>query len=344
MTEATKSLLKAALAIALLWLGVRFLLPVLLPFLLGGLLALAAEPLVRLQTAKLHLNRTAATALGVTASLALLLGLLTLVGAFAVRQLSTLANRLPEAAQAARDGVDLLSQQLMGMADNAPAPLRPGLQRMITDTFDGSGVFFQQLTQKLPSALSATVGKLGTGALGVGTGVLSAYLISARLPKLQAGIKSRLPANWESQWKPGFSRVKTAVGGWLKAQLKLSGLTFCVVTTGLLLLRIPLAPLWGLLTAIVDAVPILGTGTVLIPWSVICLLQNDPFRAVGLLITFGCALLLRTTLEPRLVGQQLGLDPLTTLLMLYLGFRFWGVPGLLLAPILASAAKALLKK
>ena len=73
------------------------------------------------------------------------------------------------------------------------------------------------------------------------------------------------------------------------------------------------------------------------PWAVMCLLQGESLRAIGLLCTYGAALMVRTVLEPRLVGKQLGLDPLATLAALYVGYRFWGFPGLLLTPIITSA-------
>ena len=92
--------------------------------------------------------------------------------------------------------------------------------------------------------------------------------------------------------------------------------------------------------ALVDAVPVLGTGTVLLPWALFSLLQRQHLRSIGLLLTYAAAFLTRTILEPKLVGRHIGLDPLLTLIFLYLGYRFWGIFGMLLAPMLAAAAKA----
>ena len=108
-------------------------------------------------------------------------------------------------------------------------------------------------------------------------------------------------------------------------------------------MRIPQGAAWALVVAVVDAVPVLGTGTVLVPWAVVCLIKKESLRAIGLLCTYGVAMMTRTVLEPRLMGKQLGLDPLTTLITLYAGYRFWGFGGLLVTPILASAAKSILK-
>ena len=108
-----------------------------------------------------------------------------------------------------------------------------------------------------------------------------------------------------------------------------------VALTGLLLLKIPHAPLWAAVVALVDVFPVLGTGTVLLPWSLISFLQGDTGRAFFLLGIYGAAAVTRTVLEPRLVGKQLGLDPLVTLMALYMGYRLFGLPGMLLSPMIA---------
>ena len=100
------------------------------------------------------------------------------------------------------------------------------------------------------------------------------------------------------------------------------------------LLGIQYAPLWAMAVSVVDALPILGTGTVLVPWSLVCLVQHNTGRALGLVGLYIATALTRSTLEPRLVGRQLGLDPLVTLIALYVGFRLWGLPGMILSPLL----------
>ena len=90
--------------------------------------------------------------------------------------------------------------------------------------------------------------------------------------------------------------------------------------------------------ALVDAAPLLGTGTILIPWSVVSLQQGSHIRAVGLLGIYAVAALTRSALEPRFVGKQLGIDPLLTLIALYAGYRIWGISGMILSPLIAVTA------
>ena len=173
-----------------------------------------------------------------------------------------------------------------------------------------------------------------------GTAIIASFMISAKLPKLKAALRTRLGAKKLQPLLHCLRKLRHSLGCWLKAELKLSAITLMVALAGLLLLRIPYAPIWAAAVAVVDAVPLLGTGTVLLPWALVCLIQRQHLRSIGLLCIYGCAFLTRTVLEPRLVGRHLGLDPLVTLIFLYLGYRFWGIWGMLLSPMLAAALTA----
>jgi len=95
------------------------------------------------------------------------------------------------------------------------------------------------------------------------------------------------------------------------------------------------------LVAAVDAIPLLGTGTVLLPWALTRLLQGEALIAAGMVGIYLVAVITRTVLEPRFYGRHLGLDPLVMLLFLYFGYRLWGFLGIVISPLLAAATKAL---
>ena len=333
-----KKALYIALIPVLLWLGVRYVLPVTLPFLLGALLALAAEPVVRFGVKRLHLPQVVATGAGVTLTLLMLGALVSMAAAAAVRELGNLAGEMPNL----EAGVGVLEDWLITLADRAPEGIRPVAQRTVLEFFDDGTAVMHQLAQRIPGAVTGLVSSVGSSLLGVGTGIFSAFLISARLPRLRQFLENRLPQSWYDSYLPALKNFKDGLLGWLKAQGKLVLIIWGIVTAGLLLLRVPYALFWAFLVAAVDSVPMLGTGIVLGPWAAVSFLQGNTLRGVGLLCIYGTAAMTRTVLEPRLVGRQLGLDPLVTLLALYLGFRLWGFPGLLLAPVLASATKSLL--
>lgn len=321
------------------WLFVRYGLPVTMPFLVGLLLALAAEPAVRLGI-RLRLPRWAATGVGVSVTLLLLASLVGFLGAVLVRELGVLAGRLPDLQQTARNATAQLQNLLQNAASHAPAGVQPLVERSVARLSASGTDLMEQAAGRLPGALSRFLSRVPDGALGIGTAILAAFMISARLPKLKALAKEKTPPVVREKLLPALGRIKAAIGGWLKAQCKLCGITFVVVLAGFLVLQIPLAPVWAAVVALVDAVPVLGTGTVLLPWALFSLLQHQHLRSVGLLLTYAAAFLTRTILEPRLVGRHLGLDPLVTLIFLYFGYRFWGILGMLLSPMLAAALTA----
>ncbi len=320
------------------WLVVRFALPLALPFLLGTAVALGAEPAVKLCVRRLRLPRGAAAGVGVSATLLLLLTLLVLLGSAAIRELGLLAGIVPELADSALGGLTALQDFLLGVTATMPEAIRPAVNQGILELFGSGSAVMRQVAQRLPGMAGSVLTHVGSGALTVGTGILSAFMISARLPRILDFCKSRLPEKLYTGYLPALQRIRKALGGWLHAQLKLCGISFCILTAGFLLLRIPYAPVWALLVAVVDALPMLGTGVVLLPWSLICFLQGNVLQAVGLFGLYAAAALTRSALEPRFLGKHLGLDPLVTLVSLYAGYQLWGFPGMIFAPILAIAA------
>lgn len=330
--------LRMALMLPAGFLILRYGLPLLLPFLAGLLLALAAEAPVRFLCRKLSLDRGICSCFCVTFTLLMLTVLGLILFSVLFQGLRRLAAIAPDLESAARQGITSLQDWLLSLASAAPEGIRNLLTKLILSLFDSGTALFSQAASVLPGLAAGLLSHITGGFLGIGTAVLSAYLISARLPKLQVWFRTRLPKSWKEQILPAFRQMRTAAGGWLRAQASLLGLTGCILLIGFLLLRIPYAPIWAVLIALMDAVPMLGTGLVLIPWSIISFVQNDPVRAFGLLGIFAVATLARSTLEPRLLGRQLGLDPLVTLVALYLGYQLLGFPGLLLAPLFAATA------
>lgn len=322
----------------LLFLTTRYLLGLAGPFLLGAGLALAAEPLVNLLCRKLRLPRTAAAAIGVSMAFSLTALLILALLGLLLQQLRQLSGYLPELETAALKGIRSLSDWLLALAEKAPAGIRSIATQNITDLFSGSSALVGNITGYLLSLASGILSRLPDSALGLGTAVLSSFMISIKLPRMRRWLGCRIPKALQGRFCGGINRLRRTVGGWFKAQVALSGVNFLVITLGFLLLRIQNALFLAFFVALVDAFPVLGTGTVLVPWSLFAFLQGSRPLAFGLLGIYAAATVTRSVLEPRLVGHQLGLDPLAALIALYAGYRIWGLPGMLLTPILASAA------
>lgn len=311
------------------WLAVRYLLPVALPFLLGAGIALAAEPVVTLLTRKVKFRRWVAAAVGVSLVFLLLVGSLVVLVAVLVRQAGRLSAVLPELAEVTRDSLGSLEAWLLSLVGRIPGEVGQVLRSTILELFSGSGNMMDGLVERGLGLASRLLTVLTDGALGLITGVLAAYMISVRLPWM----KERLGARLE-RYSAALAEMKRAVVGWLLAQLKLAGMAFGLMALSFWLLRIRHGLLWAAVIALVDAVPILGCGMVLVPWSVVCFLKGQSVRAWGLLGAYALVWLVRSVLEPRLLGKELGLDPLVTLIAIYGGLKLFGFLGMLLAPVL----------
>ena len=332
-----KDILTLLAGSVLLWLAVRFLLPLIRPFLLGLALALAAEPMVRFLENRLRLSRQTAAGLGVSMAFCFLALLVTVLCAAAVRQLRSLAGILPGLEEAARTGLDLVQTNLLALTARAPRNLRPVLTEHLRLLFSDGSTLLGKITAWLLGLAGGILGRLPDSALGFGTGILSAFLISARLPKIRGWLLGRIPRDRLNILLARFRRLRRMLRSWLTAQLKLMSVTFCILAAGLTLLRIPRSLLWAFVIALVDALPVFGTGTVLIPWALVCFLQGNRVLALGIAGTYATAALTRSILEPKLLGQHLGLDPLAALAALYIGCRLWGIAGMIAAPMVTVA-------
>jgi predicted PurR-regulated permease PerM len=110
-------------------------------------------------------------------------------------------------------------------------------------------------------------------------------------------------------------------------------ITFIELSIGLLILRVNNAIPIALGIALFDIFPILGTGGIVIPWSLISLLTGNTFLGIGLLVLYAAITLVRNFIEPQIIGDQLGLNPLVAIISMYLGFVWMGVGGMILMPI-----------
>jgi predicted PurR-regulated permease PerM len=227
------------------------------------------------------------------------------------------------------------------LAQKAPEALSEPLTRSVEELFQGRGLLDRAAASVLDLAGRAAQDLPGL-LVTLGTALLSAYMLCPRLPALRAKLAAQ-PV-WRDRLRPAWVRLHRTAGQWFRAQLRLSSVTFGIVLGGFFLLGVRQKLPMALFTALVDAVPLLGSGTVLLPWSLASILNGQPVRAVGLLGVYVTALITRSALEPKLLGRQLGLDPLAALMALYAGYRIWGFWGMILAPILTVTARELCRR
>lgn len=171
------------------------------------------------------------------------------------------------------------------------------------------------------------------------TFLLSAFYLCADLSGIASAVLSLLPPRWRLYLKRSQKDLATVGGNYLKAYFSLFLLTFFELFVGFSLLGLSYTFLPAILIALVDILPVLGVGTVLVPWGLLELLRGETGTGTGLLVLCAVMMLARQLLEPRIVGKSIGLHPLATLFAAYAGLQLFGLVGMLLGPAVALLVK-----
>ena len=323
-----------------LWLSIRFLLPWCAPFLLGFALAALIEPLVR-SLVRRGWPRSAAAGLVDLGLLTLLVrGCGALIG-WGVAAVSDFAQEAPALMTGLAQALGHLEERVLSLIAQAPAELENTLRRALDAVGESLYGLPVLLSQWALDAVGKLAGKSPDLLLFVVTAGIGSYFCSASFPKVLAFLEAQVPQSWKQRFTGLGEDLKGSLGGWLRAQLILMSITFFELLAVFLLLKIPSPAAIAALTAVVDALPLFGTGVMLVPWAVCCLLLGQSARGLGLLISWGGVSLVRSCIEAKLLGDQIGLHPLASLMAMYVGWRIWSVWGMLLFPMLLVTARQL---
>lgn len=344
MEQQARKLLNLALRLGLvvgtLWLTARFLLPWAAPLLLSFAIAGAMEPLVRLLV-RHRWRRGLAAGLTSLTVLALLIWGLSALAAWGASAAGELAGRLPSLLAGLSESLDRQEERLLRLIAQAPEELSDTLRLAL----DAMGDWLYSLPAELGrwalDALRRLAQRSPDVLLFAVTAGIGSYFCSASWPRLLAFLAAQIPEDWKRRLSGLGADLKGSLGGWLRAQLILMGITFCELLAAFWLLGIGSAPGMAALTAFVDALPLFGTGIILAPWALGCLLLGQSSRGLGLLIAWIAVSLVRNCIEAKLLGDQIGLHPLASLAAMYVGWQVWSVWGMLLFPVLLVTAQQL---
>ena len=341
-----------AAGILVLWLAFRYALGIALPFLLAWLLSRLVKPAVGAITRRMRLPRSACAAA---------LVILT-VGGFAwlviggarrgIRELSTLAEGLAADTGGLVTAIEGVLERARSLSSRIPF-LRhfentPGYEnfcaRLDGLVEEGVNRLVTGITARLPDAAMTVAGWVPEAFIFITVMLLACYYFSAddgRIGRAISAFILRLtPASLRDRMPPLGRRLRRLGKQYLRACLLLGLLTFLQMFIGLAILGIPYAFLFALLIAVVDFLPLLGTGIILIPWAVVSLLLGEIKLGIGLLVLYAVSSVVRQILEPKLIGEGLGLHPLLSLVSMYAGLRLFGVWGMILAPLVTAGIKS----
>ncbi len=196
--------------------------------------------------------------------------------------------------------------------------------------------FGGRLTDFVSALFSAIPGSI----LSVVVFVAAFYYLTSDRDGVAESVRTLLPPRAADRVAAAFSRVSGALLGYLRAYALLTAVTFFELAIGLSILGAPYVFVLSLIIALVDALPVLGAGSVLGPWAAVAFLKGSTGFGVGLLVLLGVMYLLRQLLEPRLIGRFIGVHPLIALAAVFVGYRLWGVFGMIAAPVILYTVKA----
>jgi len=319
-----------------LWFVMPKLIVLFLPFILALLIAKIIEPVVHFLNTKMKIPRKPASLIIVTITVSLLL----LIVFMAVYRIVSEINNLMA-------HKDVLAQKVMVIfyewQDFFSRYLGDDVARFMKENIDASAIG-SNLTGYLAGYIMPAIENMLGAARSLPniliftvTLIMGTYFLSSDKSLLSGVFSSILPKESGVYMGKIKTDMSSALLGYLRAQLILMSVTFLELTIGFTFMGGEIASyalLLGIIISIIDALPILGTGTVLIPWALYSLITGNTRIGISLFILYGICLLVRQILEPRVVGKQIGLHPLFTLMSMYIGLRLFGIFGLILGPVL----------
>lgn len=302
-----------------------------MPFVVGWILALLANPLVRFLERRVKLVRRHGSMLIIIAALAIVIGLFYGASLLVYREMGSFLADAPEIYQSVIAEIGDALQNGRKLAEYFPQNLQPPLLAF-SDNLDG---LFGKLVSRAAEPTVQIAGHVAKSIPNLLVNmviiILSSYLFLADREFIMRWLKEHLPAFVFRYIEYMKRDAKGLIGGYFLAQFRIMCVVALILAAGFLVLGVRYGVLLAFLTAILDFLPIFGTGTVLFPWAVVKLFAGEYAYATGLILLYILTQVVRQIIQPKIVGESMGLPPLMTLFLLYLGFKLRGLTGMILA-------------
>lgn len=302
-----------------------------LPFVIGWVIAMIANPLVRFLERRLKIVRKHSSVMIVVVVLALIIGVFYLLTSRLLTQAMAFAQDLP----VLYNTVVAEVRELMGHFEHLLFMLPGSLQDTLNQFTNNIGEYLSLAAQKIASPTVEAAGnvakRIPVVLVYAMITILSSYFFIAERDRIMAAVRKRIPQGSGKYYNYLRDDVKRLIGGYFLAQFRIMFVIAVILAVGFLVLGVQYSLLLAVLIAILDFLPLFGTGTALIPWALIRLLSGDYPVAIGLILIYVLTQVTRQIIQPKIVGDSMGVSPLTTLLLLYLGFKFKGIAGMILA-------------
>lgn len=329
-----QALIIAASALGGAWLFVRFFLPWTAPFLVAFFFAALMEGAVRALVRR-GWRRGAASGLLTTATLGALIYLFAAFTLKGVESATSLARDSGALISALGQGLRRLEGRAFEYAAAAP---HEGVADYMRAAFDALGESFSAIpalaSQWALDLVARAAQSTPDALLFLVTASIGTYFISAAFPRVTAFLARQLPEGLRRRAEGLGQDLRASFSGFLRAQLIMMLITFFELLFSFIIMGIRSPAAIAAITALIDALPVFGTGAVLLPWAAGCFILGNVRRALGLICCWALVSLVRSCIQAKLLGDQLGLEPLASLLAIYVGWQICGVWGMLMFPIL----------
>lgn len=311
------------------------------PFLIGFAIAFLINPLVNFLEKKGRMPRTLSVLISIVLLIGIFAGLITLLIVEIVSGADYLAKVVPDHLDTLIDYIEQffaaqiipLYNQVTSLLSNLDAGQQDAILANIENVGKKIGTtvgsFIQNFFGKIPNILSW----FPNAATVLIFSLLGTFFISKDWYRLSELGNRLLPNKAKSSSKTVFSDLKKALFGFVKAQATLISISTVIVLIGLLILRVDYAITIALIAGIVDIIPYLGTGLIFVPWVIYEVIAGDIGTAIGIGVLYTIVLVQRQIMEPKILSSNIGLDPLATLIALFVGFKLIGFLGLIVGPV-----------
>lgn len=302
-----------------------------LPFVIAGIIAAIANPLVRFLENKLKIRRKAGTIVVIILTLALVVaacyGIIYLLITEVIGFITSAPDMWNKLSQSIHNSTVYLNTKFARMPSNVQEYF-VSLGEGIYDSLSQAG---SNMGERAAQYAGRGVKNAPLALVGTISAILASYLFVAERDYIANTIKRIVPKHLLERVNIITSTMKSAVGGYFKAQFKIMLFVYVVLLVGLAILKVDYVFLIALLIAFLDFLPFFGTGAVMWPWALYAVIEKDYKFAVGMMIVWGLSQLVRQLIQPKMVGDSIGMSPIPTIILLYVGFRVGGALGLIIA-------------
>lgn len=302
-----------------------------MPFVIGWFISYIASPIVNWLEKRIKLVKKLGSVIIIIGVLAAVVLLIYLIGSKLWEEVAGVIRDMPAMYSDLEKGLEKIGESTSGLFDMLPVGIQSSINTMV-DNFDKTmGDIIGRMSEPTVTAAGNFAKKIPSVLISTIVTFISAYFFIAERDEVIRWSKQVAPDAIVRRMSMVIDNLKYAVGGYFKAQMKIMVVVFALLLVGFLILGIHFNFLLAILIAFLDFLPFFGTGTALIPWALYKFLVGDYKMMVGLLVLYGVTQLVRQLIQPKLVGDSMGMGPLPTLVFLYVGYKTGGVFGMIFA-------------